>query len=333
MDEALIRSVALGAAIAPAFVIALYFLVAARGHVGDRLIWTCFGFGACAAFPAIVAAQVYEVLIGYGEGLFAVSAKQALFGAAVPEEISKLVALLCLFEWRRRALRPTQTFTLAVVVACGFAAFENVFYVVESDHWHFVAITRSVSAVPGHAFDGAVMGYCLIQAYRRKAAVFWWCLALVLPIVLHAAYDFSPIALENLTDDFSGGQRDLVPLLVNGFIATVILEGLAAHLCLRSVLALPETRTNGDTADGAGMAARMGRWVQIASTHPFSWLALSGLCLVAAGALVLETPAGSTFGISIDRASQTAMERGIAIFAALHGVAFAGLASVVWRRA
>jgi len=82
----------------------------------------------------------------------------------------------------------------AAVTALGFAAFENAAYV--ASYGIGVALTRMVSAVPGHCVDGILMGVFYGQAklfevqgdptrsrrYRR--------LALLAPIAEHGFYDF-----------------------------------------------------------------------------------------------------------------------------------------------
>ena len=108
MDDAFVRSAAFVAAVLPPIVIVTYFLVGARVRFDAEMVWAGFGFGACAAFPAIVFAKLLEATMGYGDGFFEVTANQAFFGAAIPEETCKLAALLALC-WRQvRELQPNR---------------------------------------------------------------------------------------------------------------------------------------------------------------------------------------------------------------------------------
>lgn len=81
----------------------------------------------------------------------------------------------------------------AVAAALGFAALENVFYVL--DGGLETAIMRAILSVPGHASDGVVMGVFYGLARQRElhgnkaaARTFYW-LAFLLPVIEHGFYD------------------------------------------------------------------------------------------------------------------------------------------------
>lgn len=87
----------------------------------------------------------------------------------------------------------------AVFVSLGFALWENIGYVMM--HGLGTALLRAVTAVPGHACFGVFMGCWYAQAYelaRRgdepasKRLRVW---AVVLPAVLHGAYDYLAVAM------------------------------------------------------------------------------------------------------------------------------------------
>jgi RsiW-degrading membrane proteinase PrsW (M82 family) len=77
----------------------------------------------------------------------------------------------------------------AVFVSLGFAAVENVMYVMDGGLQ--TAAIRAVTAVPAHAIFGVTMGYYLGIAHMyeelRKPYLFR---ALAIPILLHGIYDF-----------------------------------------------------------------------------------------------------------------------------------------------
>ncbi|MDP6953563.1 MAG: PrsW family glutamic-type intramembrane protease, partial [Alphaproteobacteria bacterium] len=268
-----------------------------------------------------------ETFIGAGTGIYAVSAKQAFLDAAVPEESFKLIALLCLVGHKLRALQPNRLFTMAVATACGFATFENIFYVVEDESWGPVAIMRSLSAVPGHAFVGAVMGFCLFQAVRRASAILWWAMALILPIALHGAYDFFLFALSNLDTAPTDTPAKHAQAFVHLFAMMVVVEGVMAHLCLRSTL----RKTDFHRERGAAPAAVSA--LQRVVGHPLLWGVMGLICLIGAVAFSwgshLASDEAWTAAASIERSFDLAL----AAFAALHGTAFVGLAVVLRRRA
>lgn len=78
----------------------------------------------------------------------------------------------------------------AVVASLGFAALENVFYVIEGGY--YVAVIRAVLAVPAHALFGAFMGYYIgLARFERdkekgKKLLFK---GLLLAVFFHGLYD------------------------------------------------------------------------------------------------------------------------------------------------
>lgn len=81
----------------------------------------------------------------------------------------------------------------AVAVSLGFAALENVLYVL--DGGLEVALTRAIFSVPGHCADGVVMGCFFGLAKQRevagnkKGARTYYILAFLLPVIEHGFYD------------------------------------------------------------------------------------------------------------------------------------------------
>ncbi len=82
----------------------------------------------------------------------------------------------------------------AVTASLGFATIENILYVAFSESNAYVlAIMRAVTAVPGHALDGAILGYFLGLAklsQDKKIAKKLIRKGLFLAIVFHGLYDF-----------------------------------------------------------------------------------------------------------------------------------------------
>ena len=82
----------------------------------------------------------------------------------------------------------------AVFVSLGFALWENISYVMT--YGFRVAIVRALTAIPGHACFGVFMGvfYGIARKYENRrqyrAAQVYRVLSLVLPALLHGAYDY-----------------------------------------------------------------------------------------------------------------------------------------------
>ncbi|MBQ3190212.1 MAG: PrsW family intramembrane metalloprotease, partial [Bacteroides sp] len=80
----------------------------------------------------------------------------------------------------------------AVCVSLGFAALENVMYLLGSyDEWVSVGISRALTAVPGHFGFGVLMGYYYslgkFDSQNFASAKYK---ALIVPIIVHGLYDF-----------------------------------------------------------------------------------------------------------------------------------------------
>lgn len=322
MEDVGTRLLAVIAALLPAFIVFYYFIIAARMRVDSDLIWSAFGFGAAAAFPAIIAANFIEGIVGFGGDAYTTSINRAFWGAAIPEEILKLIAVLSICWNERSDLSSKHLFTLSVGCACGFACFENIFYVIESKGWYFVAVFRSITAVPGHAFVGAIMGYFILRAVRSSTPYFWWVLSLILPIVLHGGYDYFLFAREYMEAGYTGFQADSTQLLVLGFIITVITEGLFAHLALYGVMKIGSTALKSSSSLKRQSEQSI---IQRIGEGRIVWLVLGVACLLVALVLMVVL-------CNAEENTKKYMGIGFATIFAFHGVAFVALAAVLSRR-
>jgi protease PrsW len=330
MDEPLLRVFSFFAAIVPPFVILVYFLTAVRIRVDADKVWESFGFGACVAFPVVVVAQIYEKTFGYGDGFLESSINHAFLGAAVPEETFKLIALLTLISSQLHTLKPSQVFTLSIAVACGFACLENVLYIVDNDNWHFVALMRSISAVPGHAFVGALMGFFAVKAAEGQYKGIYWALALILPILLHGLYDFPLFAISNFGKVADGPPTGFAWLFVLMFILVVIIEGVVAHICLSHILKISESQKRGTLL--TRQAEFYLRWLQNVADHSFLWIIMGIISIAVAIVILLGVDIGQITSLSFFKDSDKALVFGFAIFAMLHAFTFVGFAIVLRNR-
>jgi RsiW-degrading membrane proteinase PrsW (M82 family) len=117
------------------------------------------------------------------------AAYNAFVVAATTEELFKFVALY-LLVWKSPSFNEKfDGIVYAVFVSLGFAAVENIMYVMDSGMQ--TAIMRSLTAVPAHALFGVTMGYYLgiARMYDELRKPYLW-KALLIPILLHGIYDF-----------------------------------------------------------------------------------------------------------------------------------------------
>ncbi|WP_025899423.1 PrsW family glutamic-type intramembrane protease [Sneathiella glossodoripedis] len=330
MDEIPLRTLSFFAAIVPPVIVLVYFLTAARIKVTGDKIWEGFGFGACAAFPVVVVVQIYEKSFGYGDGFFESSLNHAFFGAAIPEETFKLIALLTLISGQLHTLKPSQTFTLSIAVACGFACLENIFYVVDSDNWHFVALLRSISAVPGHAFVGALMGFFAAKATKGRNKIIYWALAAIVPILLHGLYDFPIFVISNFDQVVDGPPTEIAWFFVLMFILVVIIEGLFAHISLCHILKNSTPQRRGTIIEQQTVFYL--RWLHNVAEHSFLWVFMGVISFSVAVIFLLGVDIEHVISRSFYKDSKYVLVLGFACFAMLHAFTFVGLAIVLRSR-
>ena len=305
-NSSLIRLLALLIAIAPAMIIFAYFMVMARMSFRAEKLWNAFGCGAVIAFPCVIIAQVFNWLIDLGGGPLALSLKKSLFMAAIPEELLKLgtVLIIC---WEDLAdLHPRKLFMMAIACGCGFACFENIIYVFEQGHWQTTALRRSISAVPGHAFVSALMGYCIYKAVHGRR--WWWGLAVIAPIMCHSAYDFFLFAADHLSQ-IAAPDQDIY-WMTWGFICCVVLEGAMAHLVVKKLINNEQTLTLA-AEEGEVWQSRLDSIVN----SPYFWGSVGGLSLLVAAyfAFDMRDKLGTV---------DVVLDQGFAVFSLLHALAF-----------
>lgn len=151
-------------------------------------------YGMCCGFVASAAESfVMSIVPSYPEGTLEYAMTEAFFVAALCEEAVKLIAVK-LGSWRSGHFNYRfDGIVYGVSVAVGFAILENVMYV--TMYGFGTAIVRAFTAVPLHAFCGAVMGIHL--SYAKKASIDGrglarighMVLAYIVPFVIHGTYD------------------------------------------------------------------------------------------------------------------------------------------------
>ena len=126
--------------------------------------------------------------------------KVSFLGAAIPEEIAKFL-MLWLFVRKSRCFdENVDGIVYASVVSLGFAAVENILYLVTNyESWISVGITRALFSVPGHFFFGVLMGYyySLFRFYSAAGRKVKW-LVLGAPILAHGLFDTVLFSVEVL---------------------------------------------------------------------------------------------------------------------------------------
>ena len=165
----------------------LFHIVVIQDHDPEppRTVGFAFVWGCLMVIPAIWSERAIVI-----ENDFL----NAMFGIAIIEEALKL-AVLMIYIWKHKDFNDSfDAMVYAVVVSLGFAAVENVMYVIKGGIQ--VAIARDIISVPGHANNGIVMGFFFAKAKtyfyhnRRGKQYMYLVLALLAPTFLHGMFDY-----------------------------------------------------------------------------------------------------------------------------------------------
>ncbi|KJD35013.1 branched-chain amino acid aminotransferase [Tamlana sedimentorum] len=113
---------------------------------------------------------------------------QAFFVVGLTEEFSKYIIVRYYAQKKVDFNEPFDGIVYAVMVSMGFAATENIFYVLEGGYQ--TAILRAFTAVPAHATFGILMGYFMGTAKFAKNRIILNLIGLLLAVIFHGAYDF-----------------------------------------------------------------------------------------------------------------------------------------------
>jgi RsiW-degrading membrane proteinase PrsW (M82 family) len=175
--------------LAPVFIIAVYIYFRDKYEKEPyRLLAMSLAAGAFTVIPILFVESFLDSFTPLFYGLMA-EAWKAFAVAAFTEESFKFLALYLLI-WRSPQFNDKfDGIVYAVFISLGFAAVENVMYVMGNGP--FTGIVRAVTAVPAHAIFGITMGFYFGMAkfYPKKQAQLKQ-KALVAPVILHGMYNF-----------------------------------------------------------------------------------------------------------------------------------------------
>jgi RsiW-degrading membrane proteinase PrsW (M82 family) len=179
-------------AIAPAMLLLayIYWRDPRKEPLKELIKAVAWGISICVPV-AFVENWVQGVLFSAGgePATIAGAAVKAFCVAAVPEESAKLLALWLILRKNPYFDEHFDGIVYAVCVGLGFAAIENVFYVVGQENWMGIAVGRALLAVPGHYAFAVLMGYYyslyhFVDRSAKNAVAI-----LLVPVMAHGVYD------------------------------------------------------------------------------------------------------------------------------------------------
>jgi RsiW-degrading membrane proteinase PrsW (M82 family) len=153
-----------------------------------RLLFYALFAGGLTVIPVLFLEQFLSSFNTFFYGLLG-AAWKAFVVAAFSEELFKYMALFLLIWKSPEFNEKFDGIVYAVYVSLGFAAVENVMYVMEGGF--STGLMRAITAVPAHAIFGVTMGFYfgLAKFYEKERATLKL-KALGFPMLLHGIYDF-----------------------------------------------------------------------------------------------------------------------------------------------
>ena len=204
LDGFVLKLALVSLALLPSGLLAGFFVTSFRRRLGRDLIVLALGLGVISTFVAVPVELGLQYFLSQIPAVFSPlwgSFREASVIAAMPEESIKFLLLMTIVRRHEDCDSGGDLFCSAVLIGLGFAAVENLFYLIDNgSHWLTLGLMRGALAVPGHAIFGIMMGHGLAMAWRQSldpsARRKWQALALLCPVIAHTLYDFPLMAIK-----------------------------------------------------------------------------------------------------------------------------------------
>ncbi|MBC8286820.1 MAG: PrsW family intramembrane metalloprotease [Nitrospinae bacterium] len=159
-----------------------------------KLVLKSFFLGGLAVFPTYYFEGVVEEFLGmptlqdeHSPLFWPKTIFYAFFGVALAEELCKFLFLKAFIFDDREFNEPFDGIIYGGMIGCGFATVENIIHVLP--HGQEVGILRMLTAVPGHAFFGIILGYFMGRAKFSLNGPRHLMHGLAVVVMLHGIYD------------------------------------------------------------------------------------------------------------------------------------------------
>ena len=299
-------------AIVPSLLLIWYFWARDVQREPGKVLWATFGLGVLSVVPVLAVELPLSWLIKKTGDPYVQGTLQAFFGAAAPEEAFKLLVLLLYCDRLPDFDEPMDGIVYGAVASLGFATLENVLYV--GSGGLSIAVLRAATAVPGHAFWGATLGYYVGQAKffpanRRRLILSGYLLA----FAMHGVYDAPLLTLGalNKLGVPAGGASVMVAATLASFVLSWAFVGRQVRRLRADQLHVAAVR-----ALQAGMEPPAG---VLTAAPPTAGARLAGALLIAAGALLasLGVLVTAALGLAMLAPSEHAADRSAVIVGGL----------------
>lgn len=180
-------------AVAPVFLIILYIYYKDKyDKEPKRLLFYSFLLGAIVSIIVttilyVISDYTFPIEIAGNTSVLQLFIK-AFFIVALIEEFSKYIIVRYFAQPNKAFNEQFDGIVYAVMVSMGFAATENIMYVLQGGLQ--TALLRAFTAVPAHATFAILMGYFMGKAKFSNNRKSLNLLGLVLAVLFHGTYDF-----------------------------------------------------------------------------------------------------------------------------------------------
>ena len=196
------------AALAPALLV-LWLVIATDERPASPLrVWTAFLLGAASISMLGVVRTPFVLFTATAGDPWPALALHSIFAIATPEEIVKVAVIVLVAAWRRPLADPMDAVIYGAAVGLGFAAYENLVSLTRyPEMWRALALIRSILTVSFHGALGIIAGAYLAIARsglalgahhrdRGRARMRLGLSVILVPILVHASFDFPLLALQ-----------------------------------------------------------------------------------------------------------------------------------------
>lgn len=257
-------------AILPSLLLIWYFHSRDVYPEPQKVIWKTFALSILSVIPVLMTGGPVKLFFtdSITDPWFS-GISTAFLVAAIPEEFFKFIVVFFYASRHKEFDEPMDGIVYGVVGSLGFATLENVLYTMQGGL--AIAFARAVTAVPCHAFLGAIMGYYIGQ-YRfppdGKKRGFYLFKALFWPMLLHGLYDFPLFVTSNVNAAglYTSDTRQYVTVALIGTAASVlILEWIWAVVLTKRLRKEQQVQKAAEIEIKAGIEAMPGRTGAVAA--------------------------------------------------------------------
>lgn len=283
-------------AVIPSLLIMRYFHARDRYREPQRVLWTTFGLGVLSVF-GVAAVFIYSPIVDGIDNPLLRGPVDAFASAAIPEELLKLLVLVAYCARHKEYDEPLDGLVYGATASLGFATLENVLYVVQNGLG--LAVMRAFTAVPGHAFSGAILGWHVSQwkFHRKKYAIPFGYLVVVL---LHGLYD-APLLTLKAMDESHYGEGHPARLYVGLAVVAISLPALLIEVVwARRLLLRARMEQDGPNTRARNAWAAVQEALHSNSLWDYVLLAVGGVLASLGGLLVLGLGLGALLGSDTD---------------------------------